>query len=118
MKFHPSLLLLVVTLGVAGCATKMPDHTKDRSSTCGVHEVAMERKSVPIMYGLPDFNDRTRARGVVSGKRFPHAGIPLEGGCFVDAKNPKEAMMFVCAECQRELREWNEAYDKEHGTSR
>lgn len=111
-------MLMVMLCLVASCATKVADHTKGRSSTCEVHEVAMEKKAVPIMYGMPEFNDRTRARGEAGGKRFPHAGIPLEGGCFVDAKNPKEALMFVCAECQRELREWNGTYDKEHGAPR
>jgi hypothetical protein len=111
-------MLMVMLCLVASCATKVVDHTKGRSSICEVHGVAMEKKAVPIMYGMPEFNDRTRARGEAGGKRFPHAGIPLEGGCFVDAKNPKEALMFVCAECQRELREWNETYDKEHGAPR
>ena len=111
-RSRPWLLLAAVTL-LAGCGTQIPDYTVGKSETCAVHQVKMNKTPVPIMYGLPDWNEKTTARSKASAN-FPHAGTPPEGGCFVDSRSPKQAMVFVCPECQRQAGAWSSGYDRQH----
>lgn len=112
-RSRPLLLLAAVCL-LVGCGTKVPDYTVGRSEICAVHQVKMTRTTVPIMYGLPLWNEKTTARSKASANLFPHAGDPPEGGCFVDPHNPKQAMVFVCPDCQRQAGAWNSGYDRQH----
>lgn len=105
-RSRPLLLLAAVSL-LASCGTKVPDYTVGRSEICAVHQVKMTRTSVPIMYGLPLWNEKTTARSKASAKLFPHAGDSLEGGCLVDSRNPKQAMVFVCPDCQGKSQRWD-----------
>ncbi len=76
----------------------------EKTGVCHVHHCPMQRKTVPIAYGLmvpdgsePSFETR--------GRRFPFADEEwVPGGCMVEAK--KTEQIFVCSECQKAKQHW------------
>ena len=106
---------LAAIVCLAGCASPRPlDETQGQSQICEVHHVQMIKVSVPIHYGLPAYGEREAARRAASTNSFPHARDWVGGGCVVTRHSPRDAIVFVCAECQRGWREWEAAYDSKH----
>lgn len=71
------------------------------ASMCEVHGGQMQRKVVPISYGLFVFDRKdTEARA----KGFPNTGLVL-GGCCIDSANPK-TWTWVCPTCLAKETEW------------
>lgn len=73
------------------------------NGSCHIHHCQMQRKVVPIAYGLmyphpSGPSSQTRAR------RFPHANEWVSGGCVISPK--KTAEVYVCSECKRAEEKW------------
>jgi hypothetical protein len=107
------VLAAIAVAFLAGCATPPLDNTRDQSPECEVHHVGMAKMSVPISYGLPAYSKRTLARFKASTNSFPHADDWVGGGCVVTRHSPKEAIVFVCPDCQRAAQEWEIKYGAE-----
>jgi len=105
-RSRPLLLLAAVSL-LASCGTKVPDYTVGKSATCKVHRTEMTRTAVPIQYGMPPWNEKIKARDAASERGFPNARDRVEGGCVVERRNPRQAMIFVCPDCQRQAQMWD-----------
>lgn len=70
-------------------------------SICKVHKAQMERKLVPICYGLIIFEDDFSKAWLAS---FPNDGTRL-GGCMPDPFQ-KEEYAWVCAQCVEASKKW------------
>lgn len=86
----PAALMGLMLL--AGCRTA--DHTKGEPDIYRVHQVLMSKRTVPIAYGTPVFNERFKQRQ----NYFPNAGEFAFGGCLV--RDAKRAVVYRCQECQ------------------
>ena len=111
MRYLHHSLILVVLIGVAGCASPPPprDYTLDRSQLCEVHHIKMTKTIVPISYGLP--NKKAADRYIASTNSFPNYAS-VGGGCMVTKHSPREAFVFVCPECEQARQKWEIEYDK------
>jgi hypothetical protein len=77
---------------------------------CNIHHVQMEKKRVPIYFGLPDFSNPYYSN---ERSRFPNAREYVNGGCEVDpAAEKKRYPRFVCPACKRAERRWALAHPK------
>lgn len=78
---------------------------------CNLHHVKMQKKRVPVHYGLLVFDDPYYTAQVCY---FPHAREYVNGGCVVrslDAKKDR-ALRYVCPVCKRDQRTWAVAHPK------
>jgi hypothetical protein len=87
----------LVLLG--GCATR---DARDKDPICGVHQIAMETRTVPIHYGLRAGPDREFAAARATD--FPHAPTFVGGGCMVGRE--KSALVWACPSCEAARDAW------------
>jgi hypothetical protein len=104
---------VAVALMCVGCATRPMDLTENASGACEVHGDTMTRRSVRIVFGSLNPNERNRATMEAFRHSFPHAQDWITGGCCSGVGYPKRAFVFVCTECQRAKHKWQIEYDKE-----
>ncbi|HMJ65368.1 MAG TPA: hypothetical protein VK615_08445 [Candidatus Binatia bacterium] len=73
---------------------------------CDVHHIRMERKEVPILYGLilPGLGE---PGGDTAQRLFPHRYETRLGGCCVTPTSPKTDKVYVCSECKKAYANWN-----------
>ena len=81
---HSYALQARITLG---------DQTLFDRAVCEVHRVSMERRVVPVQYGLPVFEYPLE----VFNRSFPHYRDHVLGGCCLGEQ--KTGKTFICAEC-------------------
>lgn len=72
---------------------------------CEVHQRRMERKRVPIRYGL-FISDSTWPSADTERTRFPHYREFVPGGCVRGPRSPKSERLFVCDECKASHSQW------------
>lgn len=109
----PGLLLpLLATILLASCAVSPLDCTVGKPAACELHRIEMTRTLVPIRYGFPPWNKKIEARHDASKRDFPNADDHVAGGCVVERRNPTQAMIFVCPDCQRKAQQWDSEHPK------
>lgn len=101
-------VMLGTALFLQSCAT--PDYTTGKPSVCGVHQVPMDKRVVPIRYGLMRPGEKDAARERAAKLAFPHATEWLGGGCVIERDSPKQVKIYICPSCEDARRQW----DREH----
>jgi hypothetical protein len=72
---------------------------------CEVHQIKMERKKVPILYGL--FRESPgEPAAQVNHELFPHRHDVVLGGCVVERDSPKTDRIYVCRQCRDAYARW------------
>jgi hypothetical protein len=75
---------------------------------CEVHHLRMQRRMVPIAFGLPAMGREWTA---VYSRDFPHSLLHIEGGCILDQKLVRARFpLYVCRACKRAERAWAEKH--------
>ncbi len=75
-----------------------------KTGICNVHHIAMEKKRVPIAWGLFDYDPAYSSAEI---RHFPNAREYIMGGCEVDEKRADERVsIYVCPVCQRAKADW------------
>jgi hypothetical protein len=98
-----------VLLYALACAfTAFAEPQKPESDICEVHHLKMSRQQVEIRYGLPNAHDMEFLQATYA--KFPHSGMPLEGGCVIGDNSPRSAEVFVCPRCHTEAVAWLEEH--------
>lgn len=105
MKRLTAVLLFGLGVALTGCAGV------DRSGagpnkTCEVHQVPLQKKKVPIFYGMPMWSDYDRKMTEASSRSFPYSTVHAEGGCVVMKNAPKETTVWQCPNCLQAKAEW------------
>jgi len=78
------------------------------SGICYVHRIQMQRKWLPVVYGLPAMRDEPSAD---EAAQFPLADDGCwQAGCVVGEVKEKE--VYVCAECTAALATWKKSHTK------
>jgi hypothetical protein len=81
-----------------------------RTGVCNIHHIRMEKKRVPMYFGLLVFEDPYYSAQLAY---FPNAREYVNGGCEVDPVLQKQAhFRYVCPECKRAQRQWAIAHPK------
>ena len=79
------------------------------SGVCYLHHAKMQRKWVPVVYGLPDI--RSLPTKEVADTEFPLADDGyFPGGCVQDSV--KEMEIYVCDQCTAALLAWKKKHPK------
>ena len=77
---------------------------------CNIHHIQMQKKRVPIYFGLPVFEDPYYSAALAY---FPNAREYVNGGCEVDPVEDKQPhFRYVCAKCKQAQRQWAVAHPK------
>ena len=105
MKLITSILF-VVMLGLVGCHSRTEDHTRGVSDICELHHSQMTKTNVPIQYGMIGYSQWALAFKAASTNSFPHAEDQVMGGCMVGSDSPRQAVIYVCAQCLRAQEQW------------
>jgi hypothetical protein len=73
------------------------------NGNCPLHDVSLREGIVPILYGIPDFQE-----GYSAAKRdqFPLANSRYLGGCYL--QKSLLARVRYCPECRKAEKEWKE----------
>ena len=71
--------------------------------SCDVHRLPLKIASVPILYGLPDFDPVVMQ---AEESLFPHARRSYEAGCLVGPSSPKQTRMRFCPKCRDAEEQW------------
>jgi hypothetical protein len=82
--------------------SEMKKDAKKNDDLCEVHGVKMEKKKVPIEYGI--VGQEPGVPPNVREKQFPHALEKVFGGCVV--RPEKETEIWICPSCQSAERDW------------
>ena len=98
------LLCLLLASSICGCDKSTVDATLGCSSVCERHNVEMEKKKVPIVYGMLGRSSYTRSFYNASTNLFPHAQDLVEGGCMVG--KARWAFVYSCPSCEKALLKW------------
>jgi hypothetical protein len=81
-----------------------------QTGICNIHHIRMQKKRVPISFGLFVLDDPYYSAELVY---FPNARDYVNGGCEVDPVRQKEPhFRYVCSECKRAQRQWASAHPK------
>jgi hypothetical protein len=81
-----------------------------QTGICTIHHIQMQKKRVPIYFGLLVFEDPYYSSELA---HFPNAQEHVNGGCEVDLARQKQLhFRFVCPECKRVQRQWAIAHPK------
>lgn len=90
------VILFLLPLSLAACAS-VSDETAYFPAMCEVHQVRLQRDTVPIVYGLiiPDARDRE------ASTRFPYANRDSLGGCVITPDSPTRAKVLYCPDCRK-----------------
>ena len=99
------LLCLLLTALIYGCDKSTVDATHARSSVCERHNVEMEKKKVPMVYGFMGSTSYSRLFFNASTNLFPNAQELVVGGCMVDNK-AKFAFIYSCPACEKARLKW------------
>lgn len=110
-RLHLFLLLLAVTF-ICGCGKNTVNATRDRSDVCELHHVHMEKKKVPIYYGMLARTDYGVAYHSARTNLFLHTDVGVEGGCIVDSNSPTQVLIYVCPQCQLARSHWEAEHPK------
>ena len=82
-----------------------------RTGICNIHHIRMQKKQVPIYFGLAMSNDPYYSAELVY---FPNAQEHVEGGCEYDPVRAKQRhYIFVCPQCKRAQRQWAIAHPRD-----
>jgi hypothetical protein len=96
-------ILCACLTALSGCRT--PDYTKGQSNICQVHGVPMDKRTVPIAYGMIPMN-RAEAEQGEWQRRTKH--YPNPGDCLpatsINVRGEKYAKAFVCRQCAAAFR--------------
>ena len=103
------LLIVLMAVSIAGCATRRVDYTSDKSAVCEVHHSTMDKMVVPIYYGLMAFPPRSQDLYAASTNSFPHARDSINPSCVVSRE--REAVIYICPQCVSARRQWETDYD-------
>jgi hypothetical protein len=78
---------------------------------CNLHHVKMQKKRVPVHYGLLVFDDPYYTGELCY---FPHAREYVNGGCVLPSLDfrKERAWRYVCPKCKRAQRQWAIAHPK------
>ena len=75
-----------------------------KTGTCNVHHIRMQRKLVPIAWGYVEFDPVYDSAEI---RTFPNAREYVNGGCVVDEKKLGHLVPhYICPECKRAERHW------------
>jgi hypothetical protein len=97
-------ILLVISLLIAGCATKPPVDLTDKNDVCALHGITMEKKEVRVIRGFPKEN--IDDENIAAQKWFPHGlGFTL-GEAIREKDDPKKALIYTCPECVIARNKW------------
>ena len=93
---------------IEGHIRAVVDTNAKTNGICEVHHVKMERRMVPVAFGLPPPPSPEYEQAMHD---FPHSSLYVDGGCvtsekFLHARLP----WYVCPECKRAEREWAEKH--------
>jgi len=110
MRFAFTIGAFIIVAFSASCCMFRRDYTKGQPNTCEVHGTIMDRKVVPLAFGLPPTPLPPLAEALRIS--FPHAEDQAEGGCVVPLCRPKDALIYVCPRCVAARKAW----DREHMT--
>ncbi len=112
MKLPVLISFLAAGMFAAGC---MRDPAKaSRLSAndplCEIHHTVMQKKTVPISYGMPVYPEDIVALLKAQQKSFPNALDYVEGGCVVSNDSPTTAEIWECADCRAAKNKWLAAH--------
>lgn len=79
---------------------------KSANKVCTVHRVPLQKKKVPISYGLPMWSNYDRQMMEEAARSFPHSTVQAEGGCIVMKNAPKQVAVWQCPNCLQAKAEW------------
>ena len=84
------------------------DNNAKTNGICAVHHVRMERRSVPVAFGLPGGGQEYSE---AMQRDFPYSLAYVPGGCVTHAKFlHAQFPWYVCPECKRAERQWAEKH--------
>jgi hypothetical protein len=78
---------------------------------CEIHHTRMERKEVPISYGLPCLLAGEPTVDVEQ-RLFPHRREFVLGGCTILETSPNTKDLYVCRECRTAYENWKKEHAK------
>lgn len=102
-------MAVVMCMTTAACVYFQPlsadGDTEKASSTCEKHAIEMQKRVVPIVYGLPRESEFEEMR--VKPEAFPNGCTYIIGGCVVGDEN--KATVYICPRCEETRTEWIKA---------
>jgi hypothetical protein len=75
---------------------------KRAEKRCELHDTPLERRQIPIGYGLPSYDPAWD----VQKDLFPNARSYALGGCVIDSDAPAVKTAWVCDTCLEAERQW------------
>lgn len=107
MKLHESLALIFLTIGSLGLnhnaqgADKTPTASKPKAALCKVHHVALQKRTVPIAYGMIPMSRVEAEQGEWKRRmtQYPNPGdcLPATG---INFTGETKAFVDVCPKCE------------------
>ena len=94
--------LLSLLLGVSCQSGSFPGGVKS-GRVCEIHHCELERKTVPISYGLP-MPDRSAPLQKEKAALFPHRTREVNGGCMPMPE--KTTKLATCPQCDAAYAAW------------
>ena len=93
---------------IEGHIRAVVDLNAKTNGICEVHHISMERRLVPVVFGLaPGGREYSEAME----RDFPHSSLHVDGGCVSDARFLHARFpWYVCPECKRAERQWAEKH--------
>jgi hypothetical protein len=84
-----------------------PDYTRDKSSTCEIHQVPMTKRAVPFAHGMIPDNRRAAEQGEWKRRTtlYPHPGDCEPATDLVLPYQKDLVIVFTCPECRRAKRQ-------------
>lgn len=105
MKRLTAVLLSILGLALTGCAG-VKGSGASPGKVCAVHQVPLQKKKVPISYGMPMWSDYDTKMTQEATRSFPHSAVQAEGGCVVMKDAPKQIEVWQCPNCLLAKSEW------------
>lgn len=84
---------------------------RKKNNICNIHNCIMEKKQIPIMYGLPigPIVGYTKEREI----SFSNCDDKLLGGCCISDENLNFELLYVCNYCNQARDEWKNKHKSE-----
>jgi len=73
---------------------------------CEAHHRKMERREVPIIYGMPAAPEGKPPTEKQCRTQFPHFAEKCWGGCCIDEFSKKTDFIYICPDCVAAHQEW------------
>lgn len=114
--YHMRCLIVYIILGlfVSPTFARSLDYEnwlkEQKEGFCHLHQVKMEKKQVPIIYGLVRPDDQEILMYKKEPLLFPHAKDYVLGGCSIQWK--KSQKLFECSQCRKAKENWLEEHPK------